>query len=86
MCFLQIKVTLRCCSCHSSPTLALAIAYNWPLCQLDVECAFLHGDLLGEAVFITQPQAGLHQPHEACSCVPHNQIHLWPMPSTSGLV
>lgn len=35
--------------------LALAIAYNWPLFQLDVECAFLHGDL-SEAVFMAQPQ------------------------------
>ena len=35
--------------------LALATAYNWKLCQLDVECAFLHGDLC-ETVFMTQPQ------------------------------
>lgn len=34
--------------------LALAAAYNWSLCQLDVECAFLHGDLR-ETVFMDQP-------------------------------
>lgn len=35
--------------------LALVIVYNWPLFQLNVECAFLHGDLR-EAVFMAQPQ------------------------------
>lgn len=35
--------------------LALATAYHWPLCQLDVECAFFHGDLR-ETVFMAQLQ------------------------------
>lgn len=35
--------------------LALAVAYNWPLRQLDVECAFLYGDLR-EEVYMAQPQ------------------------------
>ena len=35
--------------------IALAVSHNWPLRQLDVECAFLHGDL-HETIFMAQPQ------------------------------
>ena len=47
--------------------LALATTYNWLLCQLDVECAFLHGDLR-EAVFMAQPQ-GYIDPTKPTQCV-----------------
>lgn len=47
--------------------LALTVAYNWLLRQLDVECAFLHGDL-NEAVFMAQPQGYLnnYKPNYVC--------------------
>ena len=50
--------------------LALATAYNWPLCQLDVECAFLHGDLR-EAVFMAQPQGYINptKPTHVCRMI-----------------
>ncbi|KAL6340324.1 hypothetical protein AAG906_040761 [Vitis piasezkii] len=34
--------------------LALAVHYNWPLRQVDINNAFLHGDLI-ELVFMQQP-------------------------------
>ena len=34
--------------------ISLAASYNWPLHQLDVKNAFLHGDLL-EEVYLEQP-------------------------------
>lgn len=42
--------------------LALASAYNWPLSQLDVECAFLHGNLY-EAVVMAQQQGHIDPPN-----------------------
>lgn len=50
--------------------LALATAQKWPLCQLDVKNAFLHGDLQ-EEVLVKQTQ-GFHdsdKPHYVCKLV-----------------
>lgn len=37
--------------------ISLAANYSWPLYQLDIKNAFLHGDL-GEEVFMEQPPGG----------------------------
>lgn len=47
--------------------LSLALAYNWPLRQLDVECAFLHGDL-HEEVYMAQPQGYVDPTHPSHVC------------------
>lgn len=47
--------------------LSLACAYGWPLRQLDVRNAFLHGDLI-EEVYMTQPLGFIDpvRPHYVC--------------------
>lgn len=47
--------------------LSLALAYNWPLRQLGVECAFLHGDL-HEEVYMVQPQGYVDPTHPSHVC------------------
>ena len=47
--------------------IAIAVTSNWNIKQLDVQNAFLHGDLQ-ENVFMTQPQGYVHPqfPHHVC--------------------
>jgi hypothetical protein len=47
--------------------ISLAVTYKWPIKQLDVQNAFLHGDL-DETVFMLQPQGYIHPqyPHHVC--------------------
>lgn len=55
--------------------LSLAVTKQWPLRKLDVQNAFLHGDLK-ETVYLEQPQ-GFVNPYKPRSCVPSPQISLW---------
>lgn len=50
--------------------LALAVFSNWPLRELDIECASLHGDLK-EEVFISQPQCYVDKnyPTHVCTII-----------------
>ena len=45
--------------------IALAVSCNWPLYQLDVNSAFLHGDL-HEDVYMTIPEGMTCVPHMVC--------------------
>ncbi|RVW14006.1 Retrovirus-related Pol polyprotein from transposon RE1 [Vitis vinifera] len=56
-----------CEACTIRLILALAVSFQWPIRQLDVENAFLNGDLQ-EEVFIAQPQGFVHPkyPHYVC--------------------
>lgn len=56
-----------------SDTPLFAWCWTWPLCQLDVECAFLHGDL-HDAIFMAQPQDYIDptKPTHVCQIVKSN--------------
>ena len=45
--------------------LVIAAARQWPLYQMDVTNAFLHGDL-SEEVYITPPPGLPHSPQQGC--------------------
>lgn len=49
--------------------LALAAAQKWPLCQLDVKNAFLHGDLQEVLMKQTQGFQDSDKPHYVCKLV-----------------
>uniref|UniRef100_A0A2N9HY44 CCHC-type domain-containing protein n=1 Tax=Fagus sylvatica TaxID=28930 RepID=A0A2N9HY44_FAGSY len=54
--------------------LALAVTYNWPLKQLDVRNAFLHG-ILKEEVYMQQPTGYVDSTHPTHVCQLHKSIY-----------
>lgn len=64
--------------------LSFAVSKRWPIRQLDVSNAFLHGHL-NEEVYIVQPPCFIDEryPHHVCRL---KKISLWPQASTACLV
>jgi hypothetical protein len=54
--------------------LALAVHFSWPIRQLDVSNAFLHGSLM-EKVFMEQPQGFKDATHPHYVCKLHKAIY-----------
>ena len=54
--------------------LALAVTYNWPLRQLDVRNAFLHG-ILKEEVYMVQPPGYVNAAQPKHVCRLHKSIY-----------
>uniref|UniRef100_A0A2N9IQM4 Integrase catalytic domain-containing protein n=1 Tax=Fagus sylvatica TaxID=28930 RepID=A0A2N9IQM4_FAGSY len=54
--------------------LSLAVSLHWPLRQLDVKNAFLHGTLK-EEVYMTQPQGYIDPTHPNLVCKLHKSIY-----------
>uniref|UniRef100_A0A2N9HLD4 Integrase catalytic domain-containing protein n=1 Tax=Fagus sylvatica TaxID=28930 RepID=A0A2N9HLD4_FAGSY len=54
--------------------LSLAVSHNWPLRQLDVKNAFLHGTLK-EEVYMAQPQGYIDSSHPHYVCKLHKSIY-----------
>ena len=54
--------------------LSLAVSLNWPLRQLDVKNAFLHGTLK-EEVYVVQPQGYTDSTHPHHVCRLHKSIY-----------
>jgi hypothetical protein len=54
--------------------LSLAVSLNWPLRQLDVSNAFLHG-ILKEEVYMSQPQGYINAQHPDYVCRLHKSIY-----------
>lgn len=54
--------------------LTLAVTYGWVIQQLDVECAFLHGDLQ-ETVYMAQPPGYIDPAAPHSVCLMHKSIY-----------
>jgi transposase InsO family protein len=54
--------------------LAIAVHFNWPIRQLDISNAFLHGKLQ-EDVYMTQPQGFVHPEFPGHVCKLHKAIY-----------
>jgi len=54
--------------------LTLAVTYGWAIQQLDVECAFLHGDLQ-ETVYMAQPPGYVDPATPYFVCLMHKSIY-----------
>jgi hypothetical protein len=54
--------------------LATAVFHNWPIQQLDVKNAFLHGTLT-ETVYCCQPTGFTDPPHPELVCHLHNSLY-----------
>jgi hypothetical protein len=54
--------------------LSLAVAFNWPIKQLDVSNAFLHG-FLDEEVYMEQPQGFIDESRPEYICRLHKSLY-----------
>jgi len=54
--------------------ISIAVTYQWPIKQLDVQNAFLHGDL-HEHVFMIQPQGYVHPQYPNHVCKLHKSLY-----------
>jgi hypothetical protein len=54
--------------------ISIAVTYKWPIKQLDVQNAFLHGDL-HEHVFMIQPQGYVHPQYPNHVCKLHKSLY-----------